>query len=95
MKNILITTEWRGVFLAQVDENADLSLKGSRTLNGLKNVIMVINWRNELGVTGICTAGPENCFLSPPTPNVPALPGVTAIFEVTDSAAEKIWKHGG
>ena len=94
MKNILITTEWRGVFLAQVDEQADLSLQDSRTLNGLKNIIMVINWRNGKGVTGICSAGPDNCLLSPPTTYCPALPGVTGIFEITAGAAEKIWKHG-
>ncbi|MCB0583702.1 MAG: hypothetical protein KDD10_30760 [Phaeodactylibacter sp.] len=92
MKNVLITTEWKGVFLAQCEDDADLSLQKSRTLNGLSNIIMVINWRNALGVTGICTAGPDNCKLSPATPECPALPGVTGVFGITDAAAKKIWR---
>ena len=88
MKNVLITTEYRGVFLAQVEESADLTL---RTITGLKNGIMVINWRNGKGVQGIALEGPENCKLSAMT-DIPVLHGVTAVFSVTNEAAKKIWK---
>ena len=90
MKKILVTTKHRGVFLAQADDDADISLK---TLTGLKNGIMVINWRNGKGVQGIATDGPDNCKLSAMS-DIPVLHDVTAVFSVTDAAAEKIWNYG-
>ena len=49
MENVLITTEHRGVFLAQVKTGADLT---SKTLTDLKNGLMVVNWRNGKGGSG-------------------------------------------
>lgn len=41
MKNVLITTQHRGVFFAQVEDGADVS---ARTLTNLKNCRMAIYW---------------------------------------------------
>lgn len=89
MKNILITTQHRGVFLARANDNADLT---ARSLTDLSDVIMVINWRNEKGVQGIAADGPANCKLSAITDAV-VIHDVTAVFSVTDQAASKIWKN--
>lgn len=87
MKNVLITTEYRGVFVAQADESVELT---ARTITNLKNGMMVINWRNGKGVQGIAADGPVNCKLSAMT-DIPVLHGVTAVFEISDEAAKKIW----
>lgn len=89
MKNIMITTEFRGVFCAQVEDSADLT---PRTLTGLKNARMVIRWRNGEGLQGMANYGPTpECKLSPIS-DIPVIHGVTAVFEITDEAAKKIWE---
>lgn len=88
MQNILITTEFRGVFVAQIKQGADLT---PRTLTGLKNARMVIKWRNGEGLQGMCKYGPTpSCMLSPVS-DIPVIHGVTAVFAITDEAAKKIW----
>ena len=88
LRNIMITTEFRGVFVAQIDENADLT---PRTLTGLKNARMVIRWKNGEGLQGMANYGPTNdCKLSPVS-DIPVIHGVTAVFEITHAAAKKIW----
>lgn len=88
MLNILLTTKHRGVFVAQVDEDTDLTKK---TLTNLKNGKMVIKWRNREGLQGIANYGPtENCKLSAMS-DIPVIHDVTAIFAITDKAAQKIW----
>jgi hypothetical protein len=88
MKKIMITTEYRGVFCAQIEENADLT---PRTLTGLKNARMVITWRNGEGLQGMANYGPtSNCKLSPIS-DIEVIHGVTAVFLISEEAAKNIW----
>lgn len=87
MKNVMITTSHRGVFLCQVN-GQDLT---QRTLTNLKNCRMVVRWRNGEGLQGMANYGPtENCQLSPMS-DIEVIHDITAIFTVKDEAAKKIW----
>lgn len=86
MKNVLITTQHRGVWFAQVDENMDLTKK---TLTDLKNCRMAIYWGTQKGLQQLCETGPTpSSKISSPS-DILALHDVTGVFSVTDEAAEK------
>jgi hypothetical protein len=86
MKNILITTQHRGVFFAQISANADLTQK---TLTNLKNCRMAIYWGTTKGVMELANDGPnKNSKIGSPA-DVDVMHDVTAVFSVTDKAAEK------
>ena len=92
MKNVMITTEHRGVFLAQVDDDNDLTRK---TLTDLYNVRMVIRWRNGQGLSYMALHGPTlDCKLAPAI-DWPVIHDVTSVAAVTDEAAAKIWGNEG
>ena len=85
MKNILITTQHRGVFFAQVEDNADLSQK---TLSNLKNCRMAIYWGTTKGVMELADVGPnKNSKIGAPA-DVDVMHDVTAVFSVSDKAAQ-------
>jgi hypothetical protein len=84
MKNILITTQHRGVFFAQVEDNADLS---QRTLSNLKNCRMAIYWNTTKGVMELANDGPNKGSRIGAPADVDVMHDVTAIFNVTDKAA--------
>ncbi len=85
-KAILVTTQHRGVFYAEVAEDMDLS---TSTLKDLKNARMAINWRNGKGVMGLAGDGPDsNCKIGVAA-DIDILHDVTAVFSVTDKAKEK------
>lgn len=86
MKNVLITTQHRGVFFAQVEDGADVS---ARTLTNLKNCRMAIYWGTSYGVMQLAQEGPNsNSKIGAPA-EVDVLHDVTAVFSVTEKAAEK------
>jgi hypothetical protein len=86
MKNILITTQHRGVFFAQIDDTADLTVK---TLVNLKNCRMAIYWGTTKGVMELASDGPnKNSKIGAPA-DVDVMHDVTAVFQVSDKAAEK------
>ena len=85
MRNILITTQHRGVWFAQVDKETDLTPK---TLQNLKNCRMAIRWGTTKGLKQLCETGPtNNSKISAPC-DIPVLHDVTAVFDVTDKAVE-------
>ena len=89
MKHVLITTEHRGVWFAEVEESNDLT---KTTLTGLKNARMAIRWGTTNGLQELCEIGPnKNSKISSPS-NISVLHKVTAVFEVTEAAA-KLWKE--
>lgn len=84
MKNVLITTQHRGVWFAQVEHAANLTQK---TLTNLKNCRMAIYWGTNKGVHQLCCTGPtESSRISSPS-DIEVLHDVTAVFSVTDKAA--------
>lgn len=84
----MLTTEHRGVFLAKIDDNADITPK---TLTNMKDGRMVIQWRNGEGLQGMAASGPTaQCKLGP-IGDIEVLHDITAVFHVTDLAAAKIW----
>jgi hypothetical protein len=88
MKNVLITTAHKGIFLGQVPEGKDLTTK---QLTGIKNARLVINFRNGKGFMGVAQDGPHDCLLGS-TGDIEVLHDVTGVFAVTDVAAAQIWE---
>lgn len=86
MKNILITTLHRGVWFAQVNQDADLT---SKTLTGLKNTRMAIYWSTSNGLQELCEIGPNSSSRLSSISGIEVLHDVTAVFNVTDKAAKK------
>ena len=88
MKNILVTTKHRGVFVGTVDDDNDLTREH---LTDLQRCKMVVRWRNSNGLPYFAKHGPtENCQVSKATDAL-VIRDVTAVFAVTDEAAAKIW----
>lgn len=89
LKNILITTQHRGVFFAQIAEDADLTQK---TLTNLKNCRMAIYWATNRGVMELAEVGPNSSSKIGAPADVDVMHDVTAVFSVSDKAAEK-WNN--
>jgi|GEM_PF-2195830 len=85
MKNILVTTAHRGVWFAQVDASKDLT---ATTLTDLKNCRMAIYWGTKHGVQELAAIGPNSNSKISATSDIEVLHNVTAVFNVTDKAAE-------
>ena len=88
MKNVLITTQHRGVWFAQVDQKKDLTTK---TLTDLKNCRMAIYWGTTRGLQELCDTGPTDESKLSSVSDIEVLHDVTAVFLVSDAAAEKVW----
>jgi len=86
MKNVLVTTQHKGVWFAQVSDTQDLTTK---TITDLKNCKMAIYWGTTKGLQELCETGPtSNSKISSPA-DIEVLHDVTAIFSVTGKASEK------
>lgn len=90
MKNILVTTKHRGVWFAQVDENKDLT---TQMLTDLKNCRMAIKWNTTKGLQQLCEEGPNSGSKISSPAGIITLHDVTAVFSVTEKAAEKWLSH--
>lgn len=86
MKNIIITTKHRGVWFAQVEQDKDLT---QTTLTNLKNCRMAIRWNTTGGLQELCAVGPNSGSKIGHTSDIEVLHDITAVFSVTDQAAEK------
>lgn len=89
MKNVLITTQHRGVFFAQVEESTDLT---QRMLTNLHNCRMAIYFNTKKGVMELAEVGPNSGSRIGAPAFVDVMHDVTAVFSVTDKAAEA-WKN--
>ena len=85
LKNIIVTTLHRGVWFAQVDKNKDLTPK---TLTSLKGCKMAIEWGTERGLHQLAETGPTPTSRISAPCDIEVLHDITAIFIVTDQAAE-------
>jgi len=86
LKNILITTQHRGVFFAQVDASTDLTPK---TLTNLKNCRMAIYFGTTKGVMELANSGPTSSSKIGTKADVDVMHDITAVFSVSDKAAAK------
>lgn len=86
MKNVLICTQHRGVFFGQVEDDLDLTQK---TLTDIKNGRMAIYFGTKRGVMELCETGPTNNSKISAKADIPVIQDVTAVFSVTEEAAEK------
>jgi hypothetical protein len=86
MKNVLITTQHRGVFFAQVEPTADITQK---IITNLKNCRMAIYFGTTKGVMELASDGPTKSSKIGAAADVEILHDVTGVFLVTDKAAEK------
>jgi hypothetical protein len=90
MKSILVTTEHRGVWYAEVEEGKDLT---PQTLTDLKNCRMAIYWGTKKGLQELCQTGPTSSSRISSMADIPVLHKVTAVFDVTEKAAIEWKKH--
>ena len=90
MKKVLITTEHRGVWYAEVEEGKDLT---TPTLTDLKNCRMVIYWGTTKGLQQLCETGPTSSSKISSPADIPVLHKVTAVFAISEKAAEAWNKH--
>ena len=86
LKNIIVTTAKRGVWFAQVEENQDLT---PTTLQNLKNCRMAIYFGTTGGIQELAQTGPAEKSRIGAKADLITLHEVTAVFAVTDTAAEK------
>lgn len=86
MKSVLITTEHRGVWYAEVAEDKDLT---TPTLTGLKNCRMAIYWGTDKGLHQLANTGPtKDSKISDPC-DIEVLHKVTGVFSVSETAKAK------
>lgn len=85
MKKVLITTAHKGVWYAEVATDKDLT---TETLTNLKNCKMAIYWGTTKGLHELCETGPTKSSRISAPADIPVLHKVTAVFDVTDQAAE-------
>lgn len=90
MKTVLITTEHRGVWYAEVEQDADLT---SPTLTDLKNCRMAVRFGTDKGLQELCETGPTRSSLISAPSDILVLHKVTGVFAVTQAAAEKWNSH--
>lgn len=90
MKNILITTQHRAVFFAQISEAQDIT---NKTLVDLINCRMAIYWGTKGGVMELAKKGPNSNSRIGDQADIDVIHDVTAVFKVRDEAAEKWMNH--
>lgn len=84
MKAILVTTEHRGVFFGNVEDDQDLSAK---TL-ALKGARCAIYWGTTRGVAQLAETGPTEKSKIGAVADIEALHDITAVWACTGAAAE-------
>lgn len=86
MKQVLVTTQHRGVFAGEIEDDQDL---GARSMP-LKNARMAIYWGTKKGVMQLAETGPTDSSRISAPADIPMLHDITAIFEITP-AAWAVW----
>lgn len=84
--NILITTKYRGVFFGQVEESEPID---GEHIRNVRNARMAIQFGTTRGVSQLAATGPTDKSLISAAADMPIIRDVTAIFTVTEEAAEK------
>lgn len=84
MRNVIVTTVHKGVFMGQVPNNT----RASQTEVKVKGAKMAIYWGTSKGLFELADTGPTSKSRISAPADVD-LVDVTSIVEVTDEAAEK------
>lgn len=87
MKQVLITTEYRGVFAGEISDKQKLDARSMP----LKNARMAIRWGTARGVMQLAETGPTANSKISASADIPMLHGITAILTITPEAWKK-WK---
>ncbi len=85
MKNVLITTQHRGVFAGQIPEKQDLTAKAMP----LKNAKMAIYWGTTKGIMELCETGPTTKSRISAPADITMLHDITAVISIKEAA----WKR--
>lgn len=85
MKPVLLTTEYRGVFVGLIEDDQDLTARSMP----MKDAKMAIYWGTDRGVMQLAETGPTTKSRISAAADIPMLHGITAVFEVTDEAWAK------
>lgn len=81
----LVTTQHRGVFAGEIDDDQDLSAKAMP----LKGARMAIRFGTTRGLMELAETGPtDESRISAPA-DIPMLHDITAVFAITDEAWAK------
>ena len=81
----MVTTEYRGVFVGEINDAQDLSARSMP----MKNARMAIRWGTTTGVMELALTGPTKNSLISAVADIPMLHGITAIFAITPAAWQK------
>jgi len=85
MRNVLITTEHRGVFAGQIENDQDINA----STMPVKNAKMAIYFGTENGLMQLAETGPTSESRISASANIPSLRKITAVFDITSEAWEK------
>lgn len=85
MKQVIVTTQHRGVFAGEIPDDQDLSAKAMP----LKNAKMAIYWGTTKGVMELAETGPTSKSRISAQADIPMLHDITAIFDISEKAWEK------
>lgn len=85
MKQVLITTQHRGVFAGEIADEQDLAVKAMP----LANARMAIYWGTTRGVMELCETGPTTKSRISAPADIPMLHDITGIFTITPEAWAK------
>ena len=82
--NVLVTTEYRGVFFGEL-----ISRDDDKRVVSLKDAKNCVSWSSSVkGFMGLASTGPDgNCRIGPTVPQLDLI-GVTSITTCTDTASD-------
>ena len=81
----LITTQHRGVFAGEIDDDQDLSAKAMP----VRNARMAIRFGTTAGIAQLAATGPTSDSRIGAAADIPMLHDITAVFAITDDAWAK------
>lgn len=85
MKQVIITTQHRGVFAGEIPEDQDISAKAMP----LKNAKMAIYWGTTRGLMELAETGPTSKSRISAPADISMLHDITAVFYISEKAWEK------
>lgn len=85
MKQVLVTTQHRGVFAGEIPDEQDIAAKAMP----VQNARMAIYWGTTKGLMQLCQTGPTTSSKISAPADIPMLHDITGIFTITPEAWEK------